>query len=119
MRINAQHVTARKLEAAANDIIGECIRFGLPQFWGQGKAAIADGTQMELRENTLPGSRHIRYGGFGGIAYHHISDNCIAVFPNFIACGVREAVYILDGLLLNASKLQPETVHADTHGQSE
>ena len=118
-RINAQHVTALKLEAAANDIIEEYIRFGLPQFWGEGKAAIADGTQMELRENNLLGSRHILYGGFGGIAYHHISDNYIAVFSNFIACGVWEAVYILDGLLLNDSKLQPDTVHADTHGQSE
>ena len=118
-RINAQHVSALKLEAAANDIIEEYVRFGLPQFWGEGKAAIADGTQMDLRENNLLGSRHIRYDGFGGIAYHHISDNYIAVFSNFIACGVWEAVYILDGLLLNASKLQPDTVHADTHGQSE
>ncbi len=118
-RINGQHVNAFKLEAAANDIIEEYIRFGLPQFWGKGKAAIADGTQMELRENNLLGSRHIRYGGFGGIAYHHISDNYIAVFSNFISCGVWEAVYILDGLLLNASKLEPDTLHADTHGQSE
>ena len=74
---------------------------------------------MELRENNLLGSRHIRCGGFGGIACHHISDNYIAVFSNFIACGVREAVYTLDGLLLNDSKLQPDTVHANTHGQSE
>ena len=27
--------------------------------------------------------------------------------------------YILDGLLLNASKLQPDTLRADTHGQSD
>ena len=118
-RINAQHVTALKLEAAANDIIEEYIRFGLPQFRGEGKAAIADGTQMDLRENNLLGSRHVRYDGFGGVAYDHISDTYIAVFSNFIACGVWEAVYILDGLQLNASKLQSDTVHADTHGQSE
>ena len=74
---------------------------------------------MELRENNLLGSRHIRYGGFGGIACRHISDNYIAVFSNFIACGVWEVVEMLDGLLLNDSKLQPDTVHADTHGQSE
>ena len=115
-RINAQHINAFKLEAAASDIIEEYTRFGLPKFWGDGKSAIADGTQMELRENNPIGSRHIRYGGFGGIAYHHISDNYIAVFSNFIACSVWEAVYILDGLLLNASKLQPDTLHSDTHG---
>ncbi len=40
-------------------------------------------------------------------------------FSHFIACGVWEAVYILDGLLKNKSALQADTVHADTHGQSE
>jgi TnpA family transposase len=43
----------------------------------------------------------------------------VALFSRFIACGVWEAVYILDGLLENESVLQPDTVHADTQGQSE
>lgn len=118
-RINAQHVSVAKLEAAMNDVIAEYARFELPRFWGDGKTAIADGTHIELRENNLLGSRHIRYGGYGGIAYHHISDRYIALFCNFIACGVWEAVYILDGLLKNRSEIQPDTLHADTQGQSE
>ena len=94
-------------------------RFELPGFWGKSNVAIADGTQMELRRNTLMGEQHIRYGGFGGIAYHHISSEYIALFSHFISCGVWEAVYILDALLLNQSIYQPDTIHADTHGQSE
>jgi len=31
---------------------------------------------------------------------------------------VLEAVYILDGLLQNLSEVQPDTIHADTQGQS-
>jgi TnpA family transposase len=31
---------------------------------------------------------------------------------------VWEAVYIIDGLLKNQSEIQPDTVHADTQGQS-
>jgi TnpA family transposase len=118
-RINAQHITSAKLEAALRDVIGEYTRFELPFFWGSGQAAIADGTHIELIENNLLGAKHIRYGKFGGIAYHHISDTYIALFSHFIACGVWEAVYILDGLLKNKSTLQPDTLHADTHGQSE
>lgn len=118
-RINAQHIDAGKLEAAAADVINEYIRFELPRFWGSAGVAIADGTQMELRENNLLGERHIRYGGFGGIAYHHISATYIALFSKFIACGVWEAVYILDALLEQRSDLQPDTLHADTQGQSE
>lgn len=118
-RINAGHVNSTKLEAALNDIINEYTRFELPKFWGAGNVAIADGTHIELRKNNLMGEHHIRYGGYGGIAYHHISDTYIALFTNFIACGVWEAVYIFDGLLQNKSELQPNILHADTQGQSE
>jgi len=84
-RINAQHVDADKLQAAIADVINEYMRFELPRFWCAPNVAIADGTQIELRENNLLGERHIRYGG---IAYHHISATYIALFSKFIACGV-------------------------------
>jgi TnpA family transposase len=118
-RTNAQHINADKLEAAMVDVINQYVRFALPRHWGGGNAAIADGTHVRLRENNLLGSRHIRYGGYGGIAYHHISDSYIALFTSFISCGVWEAVHILDGLMKNRSKIQPDTLHADTQGQSE
>ena len=118
-RINAQHINVDKLEAAMVDVIGQYARFSLPRHWGSGRTAIADGTHVKLRENNLIGSRHIRYGGYGGIAYHHIADTYIALFTSFIPCGVWEAVHILDGLLKNRSAIQPDTLHADTQGQSE
>ncbi len=134
-RINAQHIDAAKLEATVAEFVNEYVRFELPRFWGAANVAIADGTQMELRENSLLGERHVRYGGYGGcyggyggyggnggyggIVYHHISATYVALFSKFIACGVWEAVYILDALLENKSDLQPDTMHADTQGQSE
>ena len=118
-RINAQHINADKLEAAMVDVIDQYARFPLPRHWGAGRAAIADGTHVKLRENNLIGSQHIRYGGYGGIAYHHIADSYIALFTSFIPCGVWEAVHILDGLMKNRSEIQPDTLHADTQGQSE
>ncbi len=118
-RTNAQHITTSKLEAAMVDVIGQYARFPLPRHWGSGRAATADGTHVKLRENNLLGARHIRYGGYGGIAYHHIADNYMALFTSFIPCGVWEAVHILDGLLKNRSAIQPDTLHADTQGQSE
>ena len=118
-RINAQHINTDKLEAAMVDVINQYARFPLPRHWGSGRAAIADGTHVKLRENNLMGSRHIRYGGYGGIAYHHIADTYIALFTSFISCGVWEAVHILDALMKNRSTIQPDTLHADTQGQSE
>jgi TnpA family transposase len=118
-RINAQHVNSDKLEAAMVDVIDQYARFSLPRHWGSEKTAIADGTHVKLRENNLMGSTHIRYGGYGGIAYHHIADTYIALFTSFISCGVWEGVHILDAFARNKSSVQPDTLHADTQGQSE
>jgi len=118
-RINDQHVSTEKLEAATRDIINEYARFRLPFLWGSGQHAVADGTHFKLLDNNLLGQHHFRYGEYGAIAYHHVSDTYVALFSHFIACGVWEAVFILDGLLKNDSAIQPDTVHADTQGQTQ
>lgn len=62
---------------------------------------------------------HIRYGGYGGIGYYLLSDSYIALLSRFTTCGSWEGHYILDFLKENQSDVQPDTVHADTQGQSE
>ena len=47
-------------------------RFLLTRAWGSGKHVSADGTQWDTYERNLLAERHIRYGGFGGIAYYPI-----------------------------------------------
>lgn len=116
--IHRRHINPNKLQAAMTDMINAYNRLNLPKLWGTGKRAAADGCKFETYENNLLSEYHIRYGGYGGIAYHHVSDTYIALFTHFIACGVWEAVYILDGLLKNSSEIQPDTLHADTQGQS-
>lgn len=116
--VNRRHVTAKKLDAAREDLLNRYHRFTLPRFWGDGSHVSADGTKYEMSEQNLMAEYHIRYGGYGGIAYYHVSDLYVALFSHFIACGTWEAVYIIDGLLNNKSEIQPDTVHADTQGQS-
>ncbi len=116
--INHRHVTAEKLEAAARDIIDRFHRFTLPRYWGDEKRVAADGTHYELAEENLLVERHIRYGGYGGIAYHHVSDMYILLFTQFVSCGVWEAIYILDALIRNRSSIKPTAIHADTQGQN-
>jgi len=116
--INRRHVTVEKLEAAVRDIINRFNCCLLPRCWGTGKRVAADGTQYDLAEENLLAEKHIRYGGFGGIAYHHVSDMYILLFSHFIACGVWESVHIIDGLMKNQSDVQPDTIHADTQGQN-
>ncbi|KZC17504.1 MULTISPECIES: Tn3 family transposase [unclassified Rhodanobacter] len=116
--VNRRHIDANKLAAACRDIINSYAGLQLPKHWGDSKRAAADGTKYEMYIQNSLASYHIRYGGYGGIAYHHVSDTYVALFSHFIPCGVWEAVYIIDGLLKNTSDIQPDIVHADTQGQS-
>lgn len=113
-----RHVDIADLRAASADLINLYAQFELPQQWGTGQSAAADGTHFETYEDNLLAEHHIRYGKTGGIAYRHVADNYIALFSRFIACGTYEATYILDALLQNLSDVRPNRVHADTHGQS-
>lgn len=116
--VNRRHINEEKLNLALVDLLDNYHLFRLPKFWGDGKHAAADGTKYDLSEQNLMAEYHIRYGGYGGIAYHHVSDLYVALFSHFINCGTWEAVYIIDGLLKNDSEIQPDTLHADTQGQS-
>jgi TnpA family transposase len=117
--INQRHISEDALDDSITTVINAYNNFALPRLWGSGKHASADGTRWDLYEQNLLSEYHIRYGGYGGIGYYHVSDNYIALFSHFIPCGVWEAVYILDGLLKNESDIQPDVLHADTQGQSE
>jgi len=116
--INRRHINVQKLNEALKDIINVYHQLALPKLWGDSKIAAADGTKFDLYEENLFAEYHIRYGGYGGIAYHHVSDRYVALFSHFIPCGVWEAIYIIEGLLKNTSDIQPNTIHADTQGQS-
>ena len=113
-----KHADPNKIHRASADVIDEFAKLDVAGMWGDGRAAAADGSQIDTWENNLLAESHIRYGGFGGIAYRLISDTYVALFSRFIPCGVWEAVYLLDLLLSNDSAIQPESVHADTQGQS-
>jgi TnpA family transposase len=117
--VNQRHINEDKLLNANVQVINEYNQFDLPKRWGSGKSALADGTKWDVYEQNLLSEYHIRYGGWGGIGYYHVSDTYIALFSSFISCGVWEAIYILDGLLENKSDIRPDTLHADTQGQSE
>ncbi|WP_373538752.1 Tn3 family transposase [Chamaesiphon sp.] len=116
--VHQRHIDLDKLQAAITIVIDSYNRFNLPKYWGTGDRASVDGTKWDIYENNLLAEYHIRYGGYGGIAYYHVSDTYIALFSHFIPCGVWEAVYILDGLLHNQSEIQPDTIHGDTQAQS-
>ena len=116
--VNQRHVTEDKLNEAITRVINGYNQFPLPKIWGLGKHASADGTKWDLHAQNLMSEYHLRYGGYGGIGYYMVSDMYIALFSRFTTCGSWEGHNILDYLVENESDVRPDTIHADTQGQS-
>lgn len=115
---NRRHITSEKLEAAKTDLINRYHLYDLPKCWGDETIAAADGTQIELYENNLLSSYHIRYGSYGGIAYHVVSSLYIALYSHFLSSGMWEGNFLIDALIGNTSTIHPKVIHSDTQGQS-
>lgn len=115
---NRRHITSEKLEAAKTDLINRYHLYELPKCWGDETIAAADGTQIELYANNLLSSYHIRYGAYGGIAYHVVSSLYIALYSHFLSSGMWEGNFLIDALIGNTSTIHPKVIHSDTQGQS-
>ena len=103
--MNLKQVTDDRLDKAIANVINAYNQFDLPRFWGSGQHASVDGTKWELYEQNLMSEYHIRYGGYGGIGYYHVSDTYIALYSHFLSCGAYEGNYLIDGLLKNQSEI--------------
>jgi TnpA family transposase len=86
---------------------------------GDGTVSSSDGQRFGLQASSLLGSLYPRYFGYYDRAltvYTHLADQHSVFHTQVIACSVREAIYILDGLLNNNTILRPKEHFVDQHG---
>jgi len=67
--VNQRHISEEKLDQVITELVNAYNRFDLARYCGSGKHVSADGTKWDLYEQNLLSEYHIRYGGYGGIAY--------------------------------------------------
>ena len=87
--------------------------------WGDGSVSSSDGQRFGLQASSLLGSLYPRYFGYYDQAltvYTHTSDQHSVFHTQVISCSVREAIYVLDGLLNNDTVLRPKEHFVDQHG---
>jgi hypothetical protein len=94
----------------------------LSAVWGDGTVSSSDGQRFGLQASSLLGSLYPRYFGYYDQAltvYTHIADQHSVFHTQVIACSVREAMYVLDGLLANDTVLRPKEHFVDQHGYTD
>lgn len=116
--LNARHTDIRSLEKSIKKVIAVYAQMLLPKQWGSGEHASADGTHKPMYDANILSEFHFRYRKRGAIGYYMVSDQYVALFSHFIACGVHESWHILDGVARNDMEIQPSILHGDTHAQN-
>jgi TnpA family transposase len=107
------HANARLVAAQAE--------IPLAQHWGGGHVASADGQRFKVPVESLMAAQNYKYfGEERGVTYFTFtSDQFSSFFGIVIPGAVREALYILDGLLEQQTVLEPVEIMTDAAGYTD
>jgi TnpA family transposase len=120
--VQATYLRPETLHRATARLVNFHLRQPLTQAWGQGLSSSSDAQVYGVPVRALNAAFHPRYfaaAGRGVAVYTHVSDLWIPFYTQVITCHVRQAPYILDGLLHHATHLQPVEHYTDTHGYTD
>lgn len=93
----------------------------IAQMWGGGDIASADGLRFVVPPKALHGGFNRKYFGSGrGITFFNFMSNQFTGFHHIVIPGtLKEALFILDGLLDQTTNLQPTQVMTDTNSYTD
>ena len=106
----------------ANDcLVAAQAKVPLARRWGGGHVASADGQRFKIPVESLNAAPSWKHFGEGqGITYFtFMSDQFSSFYGIVIPGAVREALYILDGLLAHQTVLEPVEIMTDTAGYTD
>jgi TnpA family transposase len=120
--IQANYVRPETLRRATARLVNFHLRQWLPAAWGQGFTSSSDAALYQVPVRALNATFHPKYfasAGRGVAVYTHVSDLWIPFYTQVITCHVRQAPFILEGLLRHDTLLNPREHYTDTHGYTD
>jgi len=116
--LQAWHVRDETYTAALADVVNAQFQHPFAAYWGDGTTSSSDGQRFRAGgTGEAIGQVNARYGHEpGALFYTHISDQYAPFHTQVINTTVRDATYVLDGLLYHESDLRIEEHYTDTAG---
>lgn len=112
------HVREETYQKAIAEVVNAHYRLPFSQNWGEGQTSSSDGQVFfaggPKDALSQPNAKHGRDRGV--VFYTHISDQYAPFYSKVINTTVRDATYVLDGLLYHESNLDLHEHHSDTEG---
>ena len=116
--LRAWHVRDETYSKALAEIVNYQHRLPFASHWGAGTTSSSDGQYFHVGgRGEHAGQVNARYGSGPGVTFYtHISDRYAPFHTKVINATVRDATYVLDGLLYHESDLRIEEHYTDTSG---
>ncbi|REC40944.1 Tn3 family transposase [Chryseobacterium sp. 5_R23647] len=116
--LQAWHIRDETYSSALAEIINVQSAHPFSFYWGEGKTSSSDGQRFATGSYAQrTGNINPKYGSSPGVQFYtHISDQYAPFHTKVINVGVRDATYVLDGLLYHESDVQIEEHYTDTSG---
>lgn len=117
-RLAAWYIREETYRSALAALVNAQAGEPLSAFWGQGTTSSSDGQRFKTGSHAAnSGHLNPKYGSEPGrLFYTHISDQYAPFHTRVINTNVRDATYVLDGLLQHESALRIEEHYTDTAG---
>jgi len=116
--MQAWHIRDDTYSLALAELVNAQLRHPFAAHWGDGTTSSSDGQRFRAggrAEST--GHINPKYGAEAGrLFYTHVSDQYAPFSSQVINVGVRDATYVLDGLLYHESEVRIEEHYTDTAG---
>jgi TnpA family transposase len=113
------YLTPDGLKAASVDLVNYAIHLPMSHLYGLGNTCSADGMRFYVPVDILAADFSHLLHGRGVTLYAHTAENTMRLHQEPIPCRLREATFVLDGLMEHETELDPRTVYTDTHGYTE
>jgi TnpA family transposase len=120
--VKASYVREETLAKATATLVNFQLQQPLAETWGQGESSSSDARVYGVPVRALNATFNPKYfaaAGRGISVYTHIADTWMPFYTQIITCNVRQAPYVLDGLLYHGTQLQPREHYTDTHGYTD
>ncbi len=116
--LQAWYICDENYSAALADLVNTQYQQTFAAHWGDGTTSSSDGQRFKVGGHAeKAGQINPKYGSEPGVQFYtHISDQYAPFHIKVINVGVRDATYVLDGLLYHESDLRIEEHYTDTAG---
>lgn len=114
----AWHIRDATYAKALAELINSQHHQPLAKVWGEGNTSSSDGQRYRAGGRGEPaGQTNLKYGTDPSVMiYTHISDQYAPFYSRIINANLRDATFVLDGLLYHESDLKIEEHYTDTAG---